>query len=148
MLSRGARSYPIPSFLQEQGISQHTYGVWLDKVTKAISIRDKARLAPETVSPAIIRKAVHDAVCDGGDKDFYTGEPLDWRLLQHFNLEPLRADKADHHRVPSVDHYILSAANPVFRICSLRTNKCKSDYSLQELEDFCNKFLVHQAGKK
>ena len=136
MFSRGARDYPIPVFLTEQGITQHTYGVWLDKVTAAITRRDRERLKPATILPAVVRRAVHDAVCNGGDKDFYTGEPLDWRLLQHFNLEPTRADKSDHH--------ILSATNPVFRICSLRTNKCKSDYSLDELKDFCNRFLAHQ----
>jgi hypothetical protein len=146
MFSRGARSYPVPSFLTEQGISQHTYGKWLDKVTAAITKRDRVRLKPAIIMPAVVRSAVHNAVCDGGDKDYYTGEPLDWRLLQHFNLEPTRADKANHYRAPSVDHYVLSATNPVFRICSLRTNKCKSDYSLQELEDFCKKFLAHQSS--
>ena len=145
---RGARDYLIPEFLVKQGFSQQIYGSWLDKVTVSITRRDRKRLEPEEVKLEIIRRAVHTAVCNGGDRDFYTGETLDWKLLQHFNLDPTQASKAYHSRVPSVDHFVLSATNPVFRICSLRTNKCKSDYSLQELETFCNKFLIHQNAKE
>jgi len=30
------------------------------------------------------KKAIHKAVCSGGDRDFYTGEPLDWSIISKY----------------------------------------------------------------
>lgn len=140
-MARGARKYPIPQFLLDQGIDQEKYGRWIDKVVNAITRRDSKRLKTKLIRMTF-RAAVHRAVCSGGDRDFYTGERLNWKLLQHFNGEAIPDRK--HHEVPSVDHEVVHGTIPVFRICSLRTNKCKSDYRTHELIDFCKVFLAYQ----
>lgn len=140
-MSRGARKYPIPDFLERCGIDQNHYGRWLDKVTNAITRRDQKRLK-QPLSKACFRCAIHNAVCDGGDRDYYTGEKLNWKLLQHFN--GIAVPERKHHEVPSVDHDRVHPTKPIFRICSLRTNKCKSDYSIEEVLAFCEAFVAKQ----
>lgn len=143
-MARGAKKYPLPLFLSEQGVSQDQYGRWLDKVANAVVRRDRKRLS-DRIDKNVFREAIHLAVENGGDTDFYTGEFLNWKLLQHFNGSPVPARK--QHEVPTVDHEVVSATSPAFRICSLRTNKCKSDFSVTELKDFCQKFLKFQSSK-
>jgi len=140
-MARGAAKYPVPDHLKKLGISQDAFGNWLDRVSRAHIRRDRRRLKVR-IRPEVYRKAIHAAVCDGADRDCYTGESLDWRLLRYFS----KTDGAgrDQRRIPTVDHEGLSADAPIFRICSLRTNKCKSDYSVEEVLEFCDAFIKRQ----
>jgi hypothetical protein len=140
-MARGAKHYPVPTHLSALGISQNDFGQWLDRVTIAHVVRDRKRTT-DPIKPAVYRKAIFRAVCDGGDFDYYTGERLDWRLLRYFSMSD--GLERDDRLVPSVDHDGLNTVAPVFRICSLRTNKCKSDYSIEQLLAFCHAFIAYQ----
>jgi hypothetical protein len=140
-MPRGARCYPIPVFIREQGITQDDFGGWLDRVTRAHIKRDRVRLGVR-IPAELYRRAIYEAVvqCDG--RDYYTGHVLDWRQLRFIS----KGDGSDqnHWLLPTVDHENLDAEAPVFRICSMRTNKCKSDYSVEQLLEFCEAFIRHQ----
>lgn len=143
-MSRGNRKYPIPEHLSRLGISQEDFGCWLDRVTDKHVSRDRKR-TNVIIRPEIYRIAIYRAVCDGGDRDYYTGEVLDWQLLCYFSKnDGLGRDEC---LVPSVDHDGLNTESPIFRICSLRTNKCKSDYSIEQMLQFCKAFIRHQKGQ-
>jgi hypothetical protein len=143
-MPRGARKYPVPDHISKLGISQEAFGRWLDRVTNAQIVRDRKRTGARVLAE-LYRQAIHRAVCDGGDLDYYTGEPLDWRLLRYFSKG--NGVGRDCRLLPTVDHEGLSANAPIFRICSLRTNKCKSDYSVMDLLNFCQAFIRHQRRK-
>jgi hypothetical protein len=140
-MARGAKKYPIPEHFVALGISQELFGRWLDRITNAHIIRDRKRTKSK-ISAAVYRQAIYRAVCDGGDRDYYTGERLNWKLLRYFS----KIDDAsrDQRLVPSVDHEGFDTEAPVFRICSLQTNKCKSDYSIEQLLEFCETLIKHQ----
>lgn len=140
-MARGARKYPIPAFLSAKGISQEAFGRWLDKVTVAHLVRDRKRIK-EQIVPAIYRRAIYHAVIERPGRDYYTGEELDWTLLQHFAGK--RIPEREEKKVPTVDHENISATEPVFRICSMRTNKCKSDYEVAELVEFAKALIEYQ----
>lgn len=139
-MARGAKKYLIPLHLSKSGISQEDFGRWLDRVTAAHVRRDRKR-SNKKIVPERYRLAIFRAICDGGDRDYYTGEALDWCSLQYFSKTSQgRADEV----VPTLDHDGLNPESPVFRICSLRTNKCKSDYTVEQLLKFCRLFVKHQ----
>jgi hypothetical protein len=136
-MQRGAKQYPLPEFLKNKGITQDKYGKWLDKITTPHLKRDRKRLKCP-IDRKIYRAAIHKAVCSSHGKDYYTGLDLDWKLLNHFADIPTKETtkgikRPNQEKVPTVDHENLSATKPTFRICSLMTNKCKSDYSLKQL---------------
>ena len=143
-MSRGAQKYPVPQHISDLGISQESFGRWLDRVTNAHLIRDRKHTG-EKIVPAVYREAIYRAVADGSDRDYYTGEQLDWKLLRYFSKGDGKG--RDQRLVPTVDHEGLSTKAPVFRICSLRSNKCKSDCTVQELLAFCEAFIKHQRGR-
>ena len=151
-MQRGAKEYPIPLVLTNAGISQDLYGKWLDKVTTPHLLRDRKRLVGQTIERKVYRVAIHKAVVESNGKDYYTGEPLNWKLLQHFSGSTVSttakgSKRASQEMTPTLDHENLSAKHPVFRICSMRTNKCKSDYSIDTLLDFSRKLIAYQSTK-
>jgi hypothetical protein len=143
-MPRGSKKYQIPLFLEKIGIHQADYGAWLDRITVAHSVRDKHRLKKK-INREAYRKAIHAAVEASNGYDVYTGEKLDFHLLEYFAGAPVieRAEK----EVPTLDHVILDADDPKFAFCSLRTNKCKADLLVEELVEFCTVFLAHQKKK-
>lgn len=140
-MPRGDLKYPLPTHIQTLGISQESFGAWLDRATSAHVLRDRKR-TNAAIRPQAYREAIYRAVSDGGDRDYYTGEFLDWRLLQHFSKN--EGASRDDRLLPTLDHVGLNTESPVFRICSLRTNKCKSDYSVAQLLEFCDAFVRYQ----
>ncbi len=131
----------IPPHIQALGISQELFGEWLDRATNSHVRRDRQR-TEAIVRPQVYREAIYRAVASGSDRDYYTGELLDWRLLRHFSTSD-NADR-DERLLPTVDHVGLDVELPVFRICSMRTNKCKSNYSIEQLVEFCDALIGHQ----
>lgn len=140
-MPRGTRSYPIPAHLKQMGITQDDFGNWLDRVTNAHTKRDRRRWKGQ-VERKVYRAAIYKAVAAGGDRDYYTGEPLNWKLLEYFAKS--RVANRREKECPTIDHESSNPRAPVFRICSLRTNKCKSNYSTRELGEFCRAFIKHQ----
>jgi len=144
-MARGAKDYPVPDFLIEAGIQQETYGRWLDRITNAHVGRDRDRLGAE-IKPAIYRKAIHEAVQRCKGKDAYTGQPLDFRLLEFIAGAPVLG--RDETLVPTLDHVVLNPLHPRFEFCSLRTNKCKADLTAEELLDFARAIVTYSGETK
>lgn len=143
-MSRGSQKYQIPKHLSRLGVSQDDFGQWLDRATAAHVRRDRKR-TKAIIRPMVYRLAIFKAVSEGGNRDYYTGEPLNWRLLRHFSKN--NGLDRDERLMPSIDHEGLNTKSPTFRICSLRTNKCKSNYSIKQMFEFCKAFIKHQKRK-
>ncbi len=50
---------------------------WLRRKAQAHVVRDRKRFGRENCVGADYRRMIHDAVRKGGDRDYYTGVPLD-----------------------------------------------------------------------
>jgi hypothetical protein len=83
-MSRGANKYRIPEHLSRLGISQDDFGHWLDRATAAHVRRDRKRTKAK-IRPVVYRLAIFKAASEGGNRDYYTGESLNWQLLRHFS---------------------------------------------------------------
>jgi hypothetical protein len=139
-MARGSKKYPIPKHLLKIGISQDDFGNWLDNVTLSHVRRDRKRFKVK-ISGEVYRKAIHKAVLDDSDKDYYTSEPLNWHLIRYFSKDYTTIPIEKHKYFPTIDHENLSATEPIFHICSLRTNICKSNYTITEVTGFCRAFI-------
>ncbi len=77
--------------------------------------------------------------------DPYTGEHLDWSLIQKWNNnESQRGGAAYKTRfalLPSVDHVQGAGEDARFKICAWRTNDAKSDLSYADFLDLCEKVV-------
>ncbi len=138
-----ARKYQLPPFLE--GIqTQEVYERWLHRRAQAHVKRDRKR-GNRNAKNAQYKIAIHHAVLASKGLDAYTLEELDWRLLGRYNNEEAKIQGRDYKKgfamLPSVDHVGDGLGAPDFKICSWRTNDCKSDLSLDELVAFCRKVL-------
>lgn len=97
------------------------------------------------------REAIHKAVCDGGDRDAYTGERLNWKLILTYNNDESKKGRRKYKKkfwyLPTVDHVGDGMGRPNFKICGWRTNDCKNDLTVGELKKFCEAFLAHPLKK-
>jgi len=145
-MSPASPKFALPAPLEGK-CTQEDYTHWLYRKAATHVRRDRKR-GNDTATLALYRKAIHEAVCDGGDRDAYTGESLDWNLIRTYdNDESKRGRRAYKKRfalLPTVDHVDDGLGHPDFRICSWRTNDCKNDLTLEELTTFCHSFLGHQ----
>jgi hypothetical protein len=94
------------------------------------------------------RRAIHAAVCAGGDRDAFTDEPLRWDLIRTYDNAESKSGRRGYKKqfalLPTVDHLDDGLGLPKFAICGWRTNDCKGDLSVEELADFSHIFLKHQ----
>ena len=63
--------------------AEDVYLRWLHRKAQAHVTRDRER--GETCTAAAYKAKIHEAVCAGGDRDYYTGLPLDWSLISRFD---------------------------------------------------------------
>ena len=137
--------FPLPECLNGK-CSQKDYKHWLDSKAKAHVKRDTNR-GNITCTFESYRKAIHEAVANGGDRDAFTGEALRWDLIRKYDndesLAGRRVYKKTFALLPSVDHLDEGLGEPRFAICAWRTNDCKGDLDLDELAEFCQKYLEH-----
>lgn len=140
--NRGKQKYPIPEQLKKLRVTQNDFGKWLDKTANSIVRRDRKRIKG-TIVKSIYRDAIYKAVCHDCDVDYYTGKKLNWKLTFSSAKLSYRSSKNDKY-LPTIDHEKLSATLPVFRVCSMRTNKCKSNYSINELLEQYEWFIKKQ----
>lgn len=143
--------FDLPEFLQ--GICDRAqYVHWLDRKAAAHVKRDRRRFGPDSCTIAMYKAMVHKAVCDGGDRDYYTGMPLDWKLISTFDNEHAKAGKSEYLRkfgnLPTVDHARDGEGNLHFVICSWRVNDAKSHLSEDEFCELCEQVLKHRNSKK
>jgi hypothetical protein len=139
-MARGSVKYPVPDFLSAQGITQERYGRWLDQITTSHVGRDRLRFR-EQIQPAVYRQAIHDAVIRCRGRDVYTGRPVNFRLLAC--LAGTSSEDRDERLVPALDHVRLSAAAPLFEICSARTNRCKMDLTEEEFREIATGIIAY-----
>ncbi len=141
-----SRVFPLPQCLTGK-CSQAAYTHWLYGKAVAHVKRDKKR-GNSVCGADSYRRAIHAAVCAGGDHDAFTGEVLRWDLIRTYDNAASKAGRRGYKKqfalLPTVDHLDDGMGAPSFAICSWRTNDCKGDLSVDELADFCRVFLAHQ----
>jgi hypothetical protein len=142
--------YPLPDCLMDK-CDHAKYKRWLHRKAQAHVNRDRKRNGKASCTIAGYKAAIHDAVLAGGDRDFYTGEPLDWSLISTFENSAAKAGKSPYKKgfwmLPTVDHTFDEAGKQKFVICSWKLNDAKSDLSLEEFYDLCESVLRHRDAK-
>jgi hypothetical protein len=127
--------YHLPDFLKGKKVDEKTFKKWLDGQAKRHVKRDKGRKI--SCSIGSYKEKIYKAILETEDKDFYTQERMDWTKISKFRKESRRKDFLD---MPSVDHDF-SNGNVAFKICTWRTNDCKSHLTIKELKEFCQAIL-------
>ena len=126
------------------------YAKWLHRKARRHVIRERKRNIRTPCSISHYKAQIHAAVMAGGDRDFYSGEPLDWSLINAF--ENPEAKTGPQYRkkfwlLPTVDHIVDEADRPTFVICSWGINDAKSDLTPEEFYSLCQKVLRNRDDK-
>ena len=136
--------YPVPTAL---GIEHATYLRWLRRKAAAHLKRDRRRFPERDLSGESYRLQIHEAVCDHGTHDFYTGEALDWSLVSTYDNDKSKAGKTAYKLgfalLPTVDHVFEPDGSWRFVICAWRTNDAKNDMSHAEFVALCQRVVAH-----
>ena len=107
--------------------------------------RDRKR-GNQTASGESYRRAIHEAVCDSGGRDAYTGEVLSWELLSTYNNDESKLQGRVYRRnlglLPTVDHIGDGTGEADFKICGWRTNDAKDDLPYDKFLQVCRSVLV------
>lgn len=139
----------LPSFLTGLCPLQ-TYRRWLYRKAVAHVKRDKKRWGG-TPNVATYQTAIHDAVKACAGNDCYTGEPLDWSLLNRWDNDLSKKGRSEYKKsfwnLPTADHENRSTKTPEFRICSWKINDCKTDLSWDEFVEVCHMVVKKLAPK-
>ena len=139
------QGYPLPGFLRGH-VSGATYRRWLQRKAAAIVRRDRRR-GNKGAKVAAYKRAIHEAVVCGGDRDAYTGQPLRWDLISKYDNEASRRGGRHYKQrfgdLPSIDHIDEGRGRPRFLVCAWRTNDAKSDLSYEEFVALCRSVLRH-----
>lgn len=139
------RKYDLPDFLTDVCSRDH-YVRWLDRKADAHKKRDRKRGNP-SASQSEYKAAIHRAVLAGGERDAYTGEPLDWSLISTYDNDESKAYRRVYKRqfalMPTVDHVGDGTGSPDFRICAWRTNAAKAELDLGEFVELCRRVVEH-----
>ena len=145
-----AIEYELPPFLENTRVKREKYARWLHRKAQSHARRDNRRKEPgqKKIFPSEYKQAIHRAVLDSKGRDFYTGEPLEWSRIGKYDNHKAEQEGLKYRRdlalLPTVDHEDPNAEEPVFRICGMQTNDCKSNLTVGELKDWCKKFLRAQ----
>jgi hypothetical protein len=110
--------------------------------------RDRKRFGIDSCTVSGYKAAIHEAVKNGGHRDFYTGEVLDWRLISTYRNAASIEGKSKYKKslalLPTVDHTLDENGKLKFVICSWRMNDMKNDLSDGELYELCELVLRHR----
>lgn len=140
-----ARIYNLPSFL-EGIVNRDTYVRWLRRKAAAHLKRDRNR-GNLVADGAAYRLAIHAAVARSAGHDEYTGQPLRWDLISHYDNDESAAHRRGYKRefydLPTVDHVGDGLGAPDFAICSWRVNDAKHDQTYDEFVEMCRAVLAH-----
>ena len=135
--------YQLPTVLVGV-VSQEIYSKWLNSKTQTHLKRDK-KLNPNA-SGKSYKESIHQAVLQSNGKDAYTGEDLNWKLInQYDNTKSKLLGRTYKHQfalLPTLDH-VSERSSINFDICSWRTNDAKNDLSIQEFIELCRKVVTH-----
>ncbi len=143
--TRFPSDYALPDALRGF-CSETSYRQWLTRKANAHLIRDRKRWH-STASVKDYMIAIHSAVIDAGRYDYYTGEELDWGLVDKHSNEQSSAGWTSYKRMlammPMVNHAGDVPGDLDLRICSWRTDDAKSDLTLEEFVALCAKVVEH-----
>jgi len=141
---RELANYPLPAFLIGR-CTHPVYIKWLNNKADTLLKRDKSRGKPYAAkaTESEYKKEIHRAVLDGGERDPYTGEKLEWELISKWDSKEKHPDgyKRKFLLMPTVDHVFSDGLK--FEICSWRTNDGKADLSPKEFVEFCGLVARH-----
>ena len=143
------RKYEIPDFLAGT-VTQEQYERWMRRKAQAHVRRDRRRGNKSAIGEEY-RLAIHRAVIESDGRDCYTGEDLDWSLISKYDNARSKTDgrryKALFALLPTVDH-VNDELGPVeFKICAWRTNDAKSDMSLPEFVELCERVVRRNSDR-
>ncbi len=127
--------YAVPDTIKA-AIGQAKYSRWLHAKANAHVRRDRKRYGKESCTVALYKAAIHLAVCEGGERDFYTGEMLNWELVSKWENAASKEGRSKYKRrfalLPTLDRSLNEKGQPKFVICSWRVNDAKSDLTTTE----------------
>ncbi|MDD3595882.1 hypothetical protein [Sulfuricurvum sp.] len=131
-----SKKYPTPSFIEDT-----IYQIWLDRKASAHRKRDGDKYSKEEY-----KLAIHKAVVLSEGRDFYTGDMLDWSLLNTFgNEENGIKNYKKEPKLPTIDHLNgRSTIDLLFVVTGWAVNDAKNDLSYEELLVLCQKILDHK----
>lgn len=145
----------VPEFIFNAGASCEEYQAWLNRKIASVKSAEKKKgyssKKLEEIQKDNLREAIHEAVKDHGDRDFYTGEKIKWHKIN--DAMPtgegwaIRKEGGDY---PSPDHFN-GTEHRIFRICSLRVNWAKAALTHEEFVDLCKAVVKHDksdSGKR
>ena len=137
------QTYKLPHFLDGR-VDRAKYIRWLDRKAAAHVKRDRIRLNKK-IALADYKLQIHFAVEQSKGHDWYTGEVLEWEKISSYDNEESKANRSNYKAtlalLPTVDHVLTDDGNYDFVICAWRTNNSKSDLSLQEFLQLCQRVL-------
>lgn len=141
------KRYALPECLNGK-CEEVAYIRWLRHKAAAHVKRDRKRFGRERCTGEAYRLMIHEAVKNGGDRDYYTGLPLDWKLISVYDNNDSKEGGAEYLKsfgdLPTVDHVTVADGSIRFVICSWRVNDCKSHLSEQEFWIVCEQVLAHR----
>ena len=136
--------YSLPDCLKGK-CDPSKYSRWLLRKATAHARRDRKRNGKDSCTVGRYRAEIHQAVTTGGDRDFYTGEPLDWSLIGRFENIAAKAGRSPYKKkfamLPAVDHTFDEHGQRTFVICSWKVNDAKCDLTVEEFYQVCEAVL-------
>ena len=116
----------------------------LQRIAVSLSKRDQKRGSTGKVQQ--YRLTIHQEVMAPEGREHWTGEWLDWDLINTYDNGEAAASKGEHKRqyamLPTIDHHS-NRPEPDFVICAWRTNDAKHDMTPEELLTFCRAVIAH-----
>jgi len=144
------KKWKLPTCLSNFDVGEPEFLDWLNRKARAHVNRDRGRGRKVTVPE--YKQAIIRAIEDSGGCDYYTGEKLDWPLIQKWHNEDAKHGGGEYRKkfwnLPTVDHDHDENGSPIFRLCSWRMNDSKNDQTLQEFLELAAKVQKHRGGKK
>jgi hypothetical protein len=144
--------YVVPDTIKTQ-CSRAKYSRWLQRKTAAHVKRDREKATRNRRYPTntLYAQMIHSAVLDSKGRDFYTGEPLDWSLISKWDNASANRGKGQHKKafalLPTVDHTEDEQGTLIFVICAYYVNDAKSNLTLKEFYQLCERVLEHRKRK-
>ncbi len=140
--------YLLPECIRAQ-CNQAKYSTWLHRKAMAHVRRDRKR--EKTCTVAQYKAEIHAAVCESGGRDFYTGESLQWSLISTWDNESAKGGRVKYKKslalLPTGDHTVDEYGRQKVVICSWRVNDAKSDLTLEEFYELCDRVLKYRDEK-
>lgn len=133
--------YILPNFLLKV-VSEQSYRAWLQRKATSHRKRDNKRWGTSH-TVAEYKRAIHKAVINSNGLDDYTGDRLNWKLINSYNNQKSKLNKAKYKKtfnyLPTVDHANPWSKKIDFKICSWILNDVKHDLSIKELKQLVSK---------